>query len=276
MKSFLRNKRALVGLTIVIGFALIAIFSPLLDPYDPNNINFTQLLGISAKHLLGTDAEGHDTFSQLLYGTRTSLLVGVCTAGLIVTIQLFFGIFSGYAGGWLDSVLSTITNIFLVLPQLPLLIVITAYVQTRSTWLIIVVLVITGWAWGARVLRSQAIALRDRPFVEAARMSGERRWRIVLFNIVPNMFGIMASNFFGAAVYAIIAEAGLDFLGLGNANAVSWGNMIYVAQLDTALQLPNGLPWMFAPIVCLIVLGTGFALLNFAIDEVADPRLRRG
>lgn len=275
MKSFLSNKRAVVGLSIVAFFGFIAIFSPWLDPYNPNNINFIPMAPVSASHLLGVTPQGQDIFSQLMYGSRTSMLVGVVTASLIVLVQLFFGVFSGYVGGWIDSVLSTITNVFLVLPTLPLLIVITAFVKNRNTWVIIIVLVVTGWAWGARVLRSQAIALRDRPFVEAARMSGEGRWRIVLFNIVPNMFGVMASNFFGAVVYAILAEAGLDFLGLGNANAVSWGNMIYFTQQESAILLHMWV-WMLAPILCLLVLGTGFALLNFAVDEVADPRLRRG
>lgn len=274
MRSFLHNKRALTGLTIIAFFTVVALFSPLLDPYNPNNINFTPMLPVSFHHLLGTTPQGQDIFSQLMYGSRTSLLIGVVTACIIVLVQLPFGVFSGYVGGWLDSIMSTITNIFLVLPQLPLLIVITAYLHNRNNWVIICVLAVTGWAWGARVLRSQAIALRDRPFVEAARMSGENRVRIALFNIVPNMFGIMASNFFGAVVYAILAEAGLDFLGLGNANAVSWGNMIYFTQQESA-ELLGMWVWMLAPILCLLLLGTGFALLNFAVDEVADPRLRR-
>ncbi len=274
MRTFLRNKRALVGLSIVVFFALVAVLSPLLDPYNPNNINFIPMAPVSGAHLLGVTLDGQDIFSQLLYGSRTSMLVGIITACLIVIVQLFFGIFSGYVGGWIDGVLSTITNVFLVLPSLPLLIVIAALLKNKNNWVIILVLVVTGWAWGARVLRSQAIALRDRPFVEAARMSGEGRWRIVLFNVVPNMFGVMASNFFGAAVYAILAESGLDFLGLGNANAISWGNMIFFAQTDGAILLHLWI-WFLAPILCILVLGTGFALLNFAIDEVADPRLRR-
>ena len=196
------------------------------------------------------------------------------TGAVIAVVQLFMGVFSGYVGGWVDGVLSTITNIFLVLPGLPLLIVIVAYVQNKSVTTIIVVLAITGWAWGARVLRSQAISLRDRPFMEAARMSGEGRLRIVIFHVVPNMFGVLAANFFGAALYAVLTYTVLQYLGLGDISQLTWGSMLYEAQNDTAFLLHLWL-WLLLPGICILLLGTGFGLLNFAVDEVADPRLRR-
>ncbi len=174
----------------------------------------------------------------------------------------------------MDAVLSTITNIFLVVPGLVLLIIIAAYLPSRGLTTIIVILAITGWAWGARVLRAQAISLRDRPFVEAARLSGESRWRIVLTHIMPNMFGILVANFFGAALYAVIAEAGLEFLGLGNVNNVTWGTMLYWAEQENAMLLGQWLN-LLLPGLCILLLGTAFGLLNFAVDQVANPRLRR-
>ena len=215
MKALLHNRRALAGAAILVFFGLMAIFAPLIVPYSPTNINFRPMLGLSAKHLLGTTMQGQDIFSQLIYGARNSLVVGLLTGAAIAVIQLLFGVFSGYVGGWIDGVLATITNVFLVLPQLVVVILVLSYINNKSVPVVITVLAITGWAWGARVLRAQAISLRDRPFVEAARMSGEKRWRIVLAHIVPNMFGILVANFFGAALYAVLAEAGLLFLGLG-------------------------------------------------------------
>ena len=274
MKSLLRNRRAMMGLAILIFFGAMALFAPLIAPYSPTNINFPPMLGPSAKHLLGTTPQGQDVFSQLIYGARDSLVVGLLTGAIISAIQLFMGVFSGYAGGWVDSVLSSVTNVFLVLPGLVLVIVVISYVPKKGEAVIIGVLAVTGWAWGARVLRSQAMSLRDRPFMEAARMSGERRWRIVAVHVVPNMFGVLAANFFGAALYAVLAEAGLDFLGLGNVNAVSWGTMLYWAQNGDAMLLGQWI-YLLLPGICILALGTGFGLLNFAVDEVADPRLRR-
>jgi peptide/nickel transport system permease protein len=264
----------MMGLAILIFFGAMALFAPLIAPYSPTNINFPPMLGPSAKHLLGTTPQGQDVFSQLIYGARDSLVVGLLTGAIISAIQLFMGVFSGYAGGWVDSVLSSVTNVFLVLPGLVLVIVVISYVPKKGEAVIIGVLAVTGWAWGARVLRSQAMSLRDRPFIEAARMSGERRWRIVAVHVVPNMFGVLAANFFGAALYAVLAEAGLDFLGLGNVNAVSWGTMLYWAQNGDAMLLGQWI-YLLLPGICILALGTGFGLLNFAVDEVADPRLRR-
>jgi peptide/nickel transport system permease protein len=274
MKALLHNRRALAGAGILVFFCLMALLAPLIVPYSPNNINFQPMLPVSAQHLLGTTMQGQDIFSQLIYGARNSVVVGLLTATIISVIQLFMGVFSGYAGGWIDGVLSTITNIFLVLPALVLLIVITSYIANKSLPVIIAVLAITGWAWGARVLRAQAISLRDRPFIEAARMSGEGRWRIVLAHVLPNMFGILVANFFGAALYAVLAQAGLLFLGLGNLNDVSWGAMLYWAQNQNAMLLKQWI-YLLLPGICILLLGTGFGLLNFAVDEVADPRLRR-
>ena len=274
MKALLHNRRALTGAGILVFFGLVALLAPVIAPYSPNDINFTPMLGASAKHLLGTTPQGQDIFSQLVYGSRDSLEVGLITAAVIAVVQLFMGVFSGYAGGWVDGVLSSVTNIWLVLPGLVLLIVIISYVPNKGITTMIGVLAITGWAWGARVLRSQAIALRDRPFIEAARMSGESRWHIVLFNVVPNMFGVLVANFFGAALYAVLAEAGLDFLGLGNINQVSWGTMLYWAQSANAMLLGEWI-YLLLPGLCILLLGTGLGLLNFAVDEVADPRLRR-
>jgi len=274
MKAFFSNRLAVAGLAILVFFGLVALFAPIIAPDSPTDINYTPMLGVSATHWLGTNPQGNDIFSQLVYGARASLYVGLAAAAIITLIQLVMGVFSGYVGGWVDGVLATITNIFLVVPSLVLLIIIAAYLPQKSLTVIMFILALTGWAWGARVLRSQAISLRDRPFVEASRMSGEGRWRVVLGHIVPNMFGILVANFFGAALYAVLAEAGLEFLGLGNINEVTWGNMLYWAENANAILLGQWL-YLLLPGLCILLLGTAFGLLNFAVDQVANPRLRR-
>jgi len=278
VKAVLSNPRAIVGATILGCFIVIALLAPVISPYSPNDINFAPALGPSWKHWLGTTEGGQDLLSQLIWGTRASVSVGLLTGALICLVQLVTGVFAGYVGGLTDTASAMVTNVFLVLPALPLLIVLSAYLQgsggSGSTPVLVGVITITGWAWGARVLRSQAIALRNRPFVEAARISGEGRWHVVLSHIVPNMLGIMVANFFGAALFAVLAEAGLEFIGLGNINTVTWGTMLYWAQNDEATLMGLWL-WLLVPGLCILLFGTALGLLNFAIDEIANPNLRR-
>jgi ABC-type dipeptide/oligopeptide/nickel transport system permease subunit len=279
LRAVVSNPRAVAGAWIMGFFILIALLAPAISPYSPNNIDFEPGLGPSGEHWLGTTQGGQDILSQLIWGTRQSVMVGLLAGVLICLIQLVMGVFAGYVGGVTDTVCAMVTNIFLVLPALPLLIVLSAYLQgsggSGSTAVLIGVITITGWAWGARVLRAQAIALRDRAFVEAARISGEGRWHIVLSHIVPNMLGLMVANFFGAALFAVLAEAGLEFIGLGNINSVTWGTMLYWAQNDSATLL--GLwTWLLLPGACILLFGTALGLLNFAVDEIANPNLRRG
>ncbi len=272
--DFLHNRRALSGGIILLFFCGMALLAPLIAPFSPTTIEFTPSLPPSSHHLLGTTVNGQDILSQLLWGARASLFVGLVAGALITLVQLVMGIFSGYVGGLYDMVATSVTNVFLVFPSLPLLIILAAYLRGGSLLVLVGVIVITGWAWGAKVLRAQSLALRNRPFVQAARISGEGRWHIVLTHIVPNMLGIMVANFFGAALFAILAEAGLEFIGLGNINSVTWGTMLYRADVGNALLLGQWI-WLFVPGLCLALVGTGLGLLNFAVDEIANPRLRR-
>jgi peptide/nickel transport system permease protein len=272
--DFLHNRRALSGGIILLFFCGMALLAPLIAPFSPTTIEFTPSLPPSSHHLLGTTVNGQDILSQLLWGARASLFVGLVAGALITLVQLVMGIFSGYVGGLYDIVATSVTNVFLVFPSLPLLIILAAYLRGGSLLVLVGVIVITGWAWGAKVLRAQSLALRNRPFVQAARISGEGRWHIVLTHIVPNMLGIMVANFFGAALFAVLAEAGLEFIGLGNINSVTWGTMLYRADVGNALLLGQWI-WLFVPGLCLALVGTGLGLLNFAVDEIANPRLRR-
>lgn len=268
------NKKALVGGCILLFLALVAIFAPVIAPYGPNETRFFPSLPPSREHPLGTTSLGQDIFSQVVWGTRLTLTVGLVTGSICALISTTIGLVSGYFGGWVDELLSLITNVFLVLPGLPLMIIIAAYITVQSVIPIIVVISITGWAWGARVLRSQMLTLKNRDYVKAAIVAGEHPLRIIFVEILPNMLGLIVANFFGAALYAVLSEAGLEFLGLGNVNAVTWGTILYWAQNNQAMLLGQW-QWMVVPGLLIAILGMSFALLNFAVDEMTNPRLRR-
>ena len=274
LSFILSNKKAVVGGCVLLFLVLVAIFAPVIAPYGPNETRFFPSLPPSREHLLGTTSLGQDIFSQVVWGTRLTLTVGLVTGSICAFISTTIGLVAGYFGGWVDEVLSLITNVFLVLPGLPLMIIIAAYITVQSVVPIIVVISITGWAWGARVLRSQMLTLKSRDYVKAAIVAGEPPLRIIFVEILPNMLGLIVANFFGAALYAVLSEAGLEFLGLGNVNAVTWGTILYWAQNNQAMLLGQA-QWMVIPGLLIAILGMSFALLNFAVDEMTNPRLRR-
>lgn len=274
LRRFTRNGKAFSGAVILLVLAVVAIFAPFIAPYGPNETRFFPGLPPSREHLLGTTSLGQDIFSQVIWGTRLTLAVGLVTGSLCALISTTIGLVAGYFGGWVDEILSLITNVFLVLPGLPLMIIIAAYITVQSVVPIIIVISITGWAWGARVLRSQMMTLKNRDYVKAAVIAGESPLRIIFCEILPNMLGLIVANFFGAALYAVLSEAGLEFLGLGNVNAVTWGTILYWAQNNQAMLMGQW-QWMVVPGLLIAVLGMSFALLNFAVDEMTNPRLRR-
>jgi peptide/nickel transport system permease protein len=270
------SKKARVGLVIVTVYVLVALFAPLIAPYTPTDGSFAPLSPPSATHPLGTSTGGQDILSQLIYGTRVSLLVGLLGGTLATLIALVIGMVSGYAEGTIvDDVLSFLTNVALVIPALPLIITLVAYSQVRGIGLIIGVIAITSWAGAARSKRAQIITLRNRDFVTAAKFSGESSLRIVFAEIMPNMTSLVAAAFVGAATGAIGAEAGLAVLGLGSSDSVSWGTILY--QADAAGAVSQGLfAWVFVPGLVLAVLITAMSFINFGVDLLSNPHLREG
>jgi len=268
------NRKAKAGVVILAIYILVAIFAPWIAPYEGTRTDFEALLEPSPEHWLGTTTAGGDIASQLIWGTRVSLLVGLFGGLFATVIALVIGMMAGYfEGSWVDEVLSFITNLFLVVPILPLIILLMSYTEDRSIWFTIFVIAITSWAGAARSKRSQIITLRNRDFVTAAKFSGERSWTIVFREIMPSMSSLIMAGFFGAATGAIGAEAGLSFLGLGDTNSVSWGTMLYQANLQGALA--QGLwIWLVVPGLALALLITAFTLINFGIDLLSNPHLR--
>jgi peptide/nickel transport system permease protein len=273
--SILRPWKIRLGLGILGFFVLVAIFAPLIAHQDPQAFDRNIFLPQepSAAHWLGTTQTGQDVFAQVVYGTRLTLLVGFVVGILSTALSVLFGLVAGYFGGVLDDLLSLLMNVFLVIPALPLAIVLAGYVTVRGPVPVAIVLVITGWAWGARVLRAQTLSMRQRDFVQAARASGEGPLRIIFAEILPNEIAIVCSSLIFTVLYAILAEIGLEFLGLSDVTAISWGNILFWATNDNALLQEAW--WWFVPAgLCIALLGAGLALLNFGIDEITNPRLR--
>jgi peptide/nickel transport system permease protein len=280
-----RNRKATVGVILLLLFTLIALFPNLIPHYNPAEIFYAPKCPTcysqpalvqawpSAAHWLGTDLEGHDVFSQVIVGTRAVLVLAVVTGLLTTLIAVVVGVAAAYLGGTWDSVLNLVTDVLLVIPLFPLLIVIVKYAGQSGNVVLIAVLTITGWSYTARQLRSQAQSLRNRDFLLAARVRGERAFYIIMVEMIPTMTSLLLACFLTNALYAVLAGSGLQFLGLGDPNMVSWGTTLYWADSQGALQAGLYL-WEIVPGLCIALLGAAFALLNYAFDEISNPALR--
>jgi peptide/nickel transport system permease protein len=268
------SKKATAGAILLLIFVIMAVFPGQIAHDNPQAFAFGRSLGPSAHHLLGTTATGQDLFAQLIWGARETLLIALVSGVASTLLSMIMGIAAAYLGGIWDHALNLITDILLVIPTLPLLIVIIAYYPHGGLLPLIVVLVITGYSYGARQLRAEALSLRRRDFLEAARVRGERRLYIIFVEIIPPMTSLIMAVFLGTAVYNVIAAATLQFIGFGDPSSVSWGTMLYWAQNGEALQTGQYL-WAIAPGACIALLGGAFALLNFAFDEIGNPALQR-
>jgi peptide/nickel transport system permease protein len=272
-RAISRNKKALFGVLLLLLFTVLAIFPGQIAPYNGQAEIFQPALGVSREHLLGTTAYGQDVFSQIIWGTRLSLVIALAVGALATVLAVLVGVSAGYLGGTTDGFLSLVTDVILVLPIFPLIIVIAAYEKNAGLLTLIVVLGVLGWSYGARQLRVQTLSLRRRDFLESARVRGERKSYVILHEILPTMTSLIVATFLGAAIYAVLTAAGLQFIGLGDPNSQSWGTMLYWAENNEALSA--GMPlWALAPGICIALLGASFALLNYAFDEISSPALR--
>jgi peptide/nickel transport system permease protein len=265
--------KATVGAALLLIFVLMGLFPGVIAKDNPNADAYAARLGISAAHLLGTTAYGQDMWSQLVYGTSNVLQIAFAVGLGTTAVAVIIGVAAAYLGGVWDSVLNVITDVLLVIPLFPLLIIITAYLHGGGTWVLIAVITAVSWSYTARQLRSQALTLRSRDFLEAARVRGERKLYIIVVEIIPTMTSLIVASFLTNALYAVLFASSLQFIGLGDPNTVSWGTMLYWAQNNAALQ--TGQPmWVIAPGACIGLLGAAFALLNYAFDEIGNPALR--
>src|SRR5438445_327077 len=276
---------AMVGLAILVLFIGMAVFAPWLAPYGPiervadtsncvPNIS-CPLSPPSAQHPLGISEEGSDIYSQVIWGSQISLIVGIFSAMVASVLGTAVGLVSGYMGGWVDEVMMRFNDVVLSVPWLVLMIIVAARIGTIDLLGLILVIGLTGWSITARVIRAQVLSVKERLFVERARMIGSSRSHILLPPLFPNAFPLIFANTILTVAVSILSEAVLAFLGLSIYNTVSWGKVINQAIGGGALVIGGNVWWLVVPGLCLVFLVFGFYLFGFALDEILNPRLRR-
>jgi peptide/nickel transport system permease protein len=271
----LANPKSRFGLALVGFMVVVAVIAPWVSVSDPTGFNLLATRQApSWHHLFGTTDQGSDIFSQVVLGTRRSLILGAAAALLATALATTLGILAAYSGGIVDELVNFLTNVFLVIPTIPLLVVISGYLKARGMTTMILVLGLTLWAFEARILRGQALLLKNRDFVQAAKTAGESTWRIVFGEIMPNMISRIAAAFVLVFYIALLVDAGLEFLGLGDTTHVSWGMVLYWAQTNSTVLQGEWWPFLF-PGLALVLTVVGLVFLLAGIDEVSNPRLRR-
>jgi peptide/nickel transport system permease protein len=274
LSLLLRNPKSCVGLAMVGFVVVVAAIAPLISVDDPNAFDILAAgQAPSWNHLFGTTDQGSDIFSQVVVGARHSLLLGAAAAALATALAAILGITAGYMGGIVDEVVNLLTNIFLVIPAIPLLIVISGYLGTRGMGTMALVLALVLWAFEARILRAQTLSFKNRDFVLAAKAAGEPTWRIVFGELMPNMISRIAAGFVLVFYIALLTDAGLEFLGLGDQSVTSWGVTLYWAQTNSTVLQGQWWPFFF-PGAALAFTVLGLVLVLAGIDEVSNPRLR--
>jgi len=272
---FRQNRMGMTGLILFLSFALIGLFGPILFPYDPLEFGSPTdvLQPPSAQHWLGTDDMGRDVLKGLIAGSRISLIVGIMATVISILLGTLIGLVSGYLGGPLDAFLMRITDVFLVLPWLPLMLILAALLGA-SVWNIILVIGLTGWAGTARLVRAQALAVKERPFVERARALGSSRWHIMRRHLLPNVFPLIFANTILIVAVSILSETTLSFLGMGDSTRPSWGMMLHFAFASGAAS--SGAYWfLIPPGLCVLLVVLSFTFMGYALDEILNPKLRR-
>jgi ABC-type dipeptide/oligopeptide/nickel transport system permease subunit len=270
----LRNRKSAIGIAMVGFMVVIALIAPLIAVAHPNDFNLLAARQApSWNHLFGTTDQGSDIFSQVVLGARRSLLLGFAAALLATALAATLGVTAAYSGGLVDEVINFFINVFLVIPAIPLLVVISGFMKNRGMWTMALVLAAVLWAFEARILRGQALSLKNRDFVLAARATGESTRRVVVAELMPNMISRIAAGFVLVFYIALLTDAGLEFLGLGDMSKTSWGVTLYWAQVNSTVLQGEWWPFFF-PGAALAFTVLGLVFLLAGIDEVSNPRLR--
>jgi len=268
------SRIGMLGWGILFFLIIIAVGAPLFAPYDPNARIALPFLPPNSDYLLGTNDVGQDIFSELIYGTRVSLLVGVTAAFLAILIGCIVGVTSGYYGGRIETISMRMVDMALVMPFLPLMILLAAFLGS-NIWNLIVVISLLSWASPARLIRAQTLTLKSRGYVEAAKSLGNRSSAIIRKHILPGVMPIVIAQFTMASSQAILVEASLSFLGLGDPMQKSWGTILYYAQARSAFLTDAWLWWIVPPGFMIMLIVLGFTFVGFSLEEHFNPRLRR-
>ncbi|MCC7165530.1 MAG: ABC transporter permease [Anaerolineae bacterium] len=271
--SLRRNRLGMLGLVLLGGIVLMAVFANWLAPYDPSKLTGQPFESPSAAHWLGTNDIGQDIFSELIYGARVSLLIGVLAAAIAIVIGTTVGLLAGYRQGPLGAGLMRLVDVVLVIPFLPLMVLLAAYLG-QSIWNLVIVIGLLIWARPARVIRSQVLSLTERDYVLASRVVGAKDNRILVRAILPGVLSLALAQFVLAASGTILLEASLSFLGLGDPTQKSWGTILFYAQARNAFLTGAWLWWVLPTGLMITLTVVGFALIGFAMEEALNPRLK--
>lgn len=268
------DKPAFVGGIIVVIYILVAIFGELFVHVGGMHAASEAYLGPSLQHLLGTDFLGNDTLAELVVGTRPVVEVGIGSAIIVVVVGVIVGLFSGYVGGATDTIIMRITDVFLTIPGLPLIIVIASIVHTTSPWVLAIIISVTAWAGLARAVRSLALSLRTSDFIDAARVQNLPVRNLLGRQLLPNVGPYVAIHFLLAITGAIYAEVGLFVLGVAPVSGTNWGIMINLAMSQGALYTSKSMLYLFSPMAAIVLLQVALVFFARALDKVFNPRLR--
>lgn len=273
-KFFLDSPKTTVGVILLVTILVMTMGAGLFTKHDPlYRYEGEYHSPPSSEHILGTTRLGRDVWAQTLYGGRTSILVGVMAGLVAVSLSLVIGITAGYFGGLVDNIITTFINVFMVIPQVVLLLIIASMVGGVSPTIIAIIIGLTSWPYGARVLRAQTMSIRNREFVYASETLGETKLRRLFVEVMPNMLSMISSAFVGTMIYAIMAQAFLEFIGFGDPFSVTWGTMLFNAQKMGALD--SGIWWeLIGPSGAIVIFAAGLTLINFSIDEISNPKLK--
>lgn len=275
IKKLWQHPKGRLGLILVSLLVLVAILAPVLAPYDPYDVTQRAEKGLrpSLQHPLGTTiTTGQDILSMLIYGSRVSLMIGICTGVAIAFLGALMGVMAGYVGGFVDNLIMRVVDILLVIPTLPLIIVLTNLLG-RSYFVIVLVFVAFGWTGLARVIRSLVLVLKNSNYVKAAELAGASRWYIMTKHILPGTSHLLIMNTTLTCAGIMVAEAGLSFLGLGDPTAISWGKMLAEAQGGGAL-LFGAWWWILAPGAGIFLAVFSFMRIGIVMEEIFNPRMK--
>lgn len=273
-RLLLKHKAGLAGLIILGCFLAVAVFAPFFAPYNPDERVGTPFQPPSFSHLLGTNDIGQDILSEVIFGTRISLLIGILSAAVSLVIGTIVGLSAGYLGGKTDIILMRAVDLSLVIPMLPLMILLAAFFGP-SFWNIILVIGLLSWASPARVIRSQVLTVKNKGYVESVNVLGASSWYTITRHILPPTMSIIISQLILMSSRAILTEASLSFLGLGDPTKKSWGIILYYAQARSAFLTDAWLWWILPPGILITILVISFAYIGNAMEEIVNPRLRK-
>lgn len=275
IKRLFSSMKFTFGFALIMAFSILAICAPLLTKYDPFRIFSAQRdLLPSWEHPLGTDSLGRDLFAQLVYGIRASLIIGLLSGAIGTVLGFVIGLISGYKSGYLGTSITRFIDVFICIPSLPILILITAMLPRTSVLILCLVIAIFSWPWTARAIRAQVLSLKERDFINLAKCSGMGDLEIIFKEVLPNILPYIASSFAITTISAMLSEAALSFIGIGPYEVVTLGKIIAWSQQWSAIM--RGMVWWWLPpSLSLVLIFIGFQSINMGLDEIFNPRLKR-